>query len=312
VSALVRRTRPVAVEAGLSEIVTALRRVSVAPRDSDRPAKELPSREALAAVVTELRAVFFPLHFGPRGLTEEGMSYYLGRTLDSVLSDLREQVHLGLAFAPDNRQKSTAAVVGEAEAVVRRFAQRLPEVRRLLGTDVQAAFEGDPAAQSPDEAIFCYPGLTAMLHHRIAHELYALRVPLIPRIVSELAHATTGIDIHPGARIGESFFIDHGTGVVIGETTMIGARVRLYQGVTLGARSLPKDARGRCIKGEPRHPIVESDVVIYAGATILGRVTIGRGATIGGNVWVTDDVEAGARVTQGQARRQSFERGAGI
>jgi len=311
VNALLQLARPVAVEAGLSEIVEALRRATIA-QDSDQALGVLPSREALARVVAELRAVFFPLHFGPRGLTEEGLSYYIGRTLDSVLAELREQMRLGLAFADENRQKSSATTIAEGASAVASFARRLPEVRRLLGTDVQAAFAGDPAARSPDEAIFCYPGLTAMLHHRIAHELHALGIPLIPRIVSELAHATTGIDIHPGAHIGESFFIDHGTGVVIGETTVIGARVRLYQGVTLGARSLPKDEQGRCIKNQPRHPIVEDDVVIYAGATILGRVTIGRGATIGGNVWVTHHVEPGARVTQGQPLRPSFESGAGI
>jgi serine O-acetyltransferase len=303
---------PVAVGAGLSEIVEALRRASLDALDSDQMLGALPSREALAAVVAGLRAVFFPLHFGPRGLTEEGLSYYIGRTLDSVLADLREQVHLGLAFADENRQKSAAVVIAEATRAISCFARRLPEVRRLLGTDVQAAFDGDPAARSPDEAIFCYPGLAAVVHHRVAHELYLLGVPLIPRIISELAHATTGIDIHPGARIGEGFFIDHGTGVVIGETTVIGAHVRLYQGVTLGARTLPKDEQGRCIKGEPRHPIVEDNVVIYAGATILGRVTIGRGATIGGNVWVTDDVGAFARVTQGQVRPRAYESGAGI
>lgn len=297
---------------GLHEIVEALRRISSEADGAEHALRPLPSREALSSVVADLRAVFFPRHFGPKGLTDEGLPFYLGRTLDGLLANLREQVHLGLAFAAENRLESAASVRDEAARIVGEFARRLPEVRRLLGTDVQAAFNGDPAARSPDEAIFCYPGLVAMLHHRVAHELSLSGVPLIPRIISELAHATTGIDIHPRAQIGESFFIDHGTGVVIGETSVIGARVRLYQGVTLGARSLPKDASGCCIKNEPRHPIVEDDVVIYAGATILGRVTIGRGATIGGNVWVTDHVEPGARVTQGQAKRLSFEGGGGI
>src|SRR5262249_21919800 len=171
---------------------------------------------------------------------------------------------------------------------------------------------GDPAARSPDEAVLCYPGLTAITHHRIAHELYALDVPLVPRMVAELAHGATGIDIHPGAEIGASFFIDHGTGIVIGETCIIGERVRLYQGVPLGAKSFPTDDDGRPIKGNPRHPIVEDDVIIYAGATILGRVTIGRGSSIGGNVWLTHSVAPGSRVSQAQPREELFDGGAGI
>lgn len=185
-------------------------------------------------------------------------------------------------------------------------------MRKLLGSDARAAYEGDPAATSADEAIFCYPGITAITHQRLAHELYELGVPLIPRIITELAHSATGIDIHPGARIGGSFFIDHGTGVVIGETCIIGERVRLYQGVTLGAKSFPTDERGRPIKGRPRHPIVENDVTIYAGATILGRITIGRGSSIGGNVWLTRAVPPGSSITQGPARDDTFEGGSGI
>jgi serine O-acetyltransferase len=170
-------------------------------------------------------------------------------------------------------------------------------VRQLLAMDVQAAYESDPAATSPDEAIFCYPGVYAITSHRVAHELYSLKVPLIPRIISEHAHSVTGIDIHPGARIGKSFFIDHGTGVVIGETCVIGDNVRLFQGVTLGAKRFELDENGKPVKGIPRHPIVEDNVVVYSGATILGRITIGRGAVIGGNVWVDKDVPAGGRVT---------------
>jgi serine O-acetyltransferase len=196
--------------------------------------------------------------------------------------------------------------------VTHAFAARLPAVRTLLGSDAQAAFDGDPAATSPDEAVFSYAGLTAVIHHRLAHELHGLGVPLIPRIIAELAHSSTGIDIHPGAQIGASFFIDHGTGVVIGETCVIGDRVRLYQGVTLGAKSFPTDESGRPVKGLPRHPVVEDDVVIYAGATILGRVTIGRGASIGGNVWITQDVKPGSRVSQAESRQLVFEFGAGI
>ena len=181
---------------------------------------------------------------------------------------------------------------------MRAFAAALPGIRRLLDSDVLAAFQGDPAARSVDEVLLCYPGVLAMIHHRLAHRLYGLGLPLLARIVAELAHAQTGIDIHPGATIGAGFFIDHGTGVVIGETAVIGERVRLYQAVTLGAKRFPTDADGNLQKGLPRHPVVEDDVVIYAGATILGRVTLGTGATIGGNVWLTDDVPPGASVTQ--------------
>jgi serine O-acetyltransferase len=166
----------------------------------------------------------------------------------------------------------------------------------MLSTDVGAAFEGDPAAKSPGETIFCYPSITAMIHHRIAHELYKLDVPIIPRIMSEMAHSKTGIDIHPGATIGEDFFIDHGTGVVVGETCIIGRSCRLYQGVTLGALSFPKDAEGKLVKGIARHPILEDNVRVYAGATVLGRVTIGSGSIIGGNVWVTHDVPPGSKL----------------
>jgi serine O-acetyltransferase len=197
------------------------------------------------------------------------------------------------------------------------FIRRLPQVRELLATDVQAAFDGDPAAKSPGETIFCYPSIKALTNHRIAHQLHHLGVDIIPRIIGEMAHSDTGIDIHPGAHIGERFFIDHGTGTVIGETCVIGKNVRLYQGVTLGAKSFPKDKTGdgagnRLVKGLARHPIVEDDVTVYAGATILGRVTIGQGAVIGGNVWVTEDVPAGARVVQARASEQVLMGGAGI
>ena len=175
------------------------------------------------------------------------------------------------------------------------FMQRLPHIRRLLASDAKAAYEGDPAATSAGETIFCYPSLLTMTHHRIAHELYNLGVP---RIMTEHAHGLTGIDIHPGATIDEEFFIDHGTGVVIGETAVIGKGCRLYQGVTLGALSFPKDGDGVLVKGVPRHPILEDNVTVYAGATILGRITIGSGSIIGGNVWVTKDVPAGTKLVQ--------------
>lgn len=229
-----------------------------------------------------------------------------------AFASLEEQVRVGLLFECAHCADPCEACGRRASEVMATFTARLPTVRKLLGTDAQAAFEGDPAATSADEAVFCYAGVTAVIHHRIAHELHVLGVPLIPRIISELAHAQTGIDIHPGARIGESFFIDHGTGVVIGETCIIGQRVRLYQGVTLGAKSFPTDDAGRPIKGMARHPIVEDDVIIYAGATILGRITIGRGSVIGGNVWLTQSVPPRTTASQAQLRHEIFDGGAGI
>lgn len=299
----------------LRRVVDALSEVNSGPLDG-RPRKRghrvMPSRDALASVVSELRATLFPWHFGAPDLSEDGLPYYIGRTLDSALRRLEGQVYLGLLFECEQSPEQCQECAVEAAKITQEFATRLPEVREHLGSDALAAFNGDPAAASADEAIFCYPGSTAIFHHRLAHELYRLKVPVIPRLISELAHATTGIDIHPGAQIGGQFFIDHGTGVVIGETSIIGQRVRIYQGVTLGAKNFPKDENGRYIKGAPRHPIVEDDVVIYAGATVLGRITIGKGATIGGNVWLTESVGPGARVTQAQTQRQWFDKGAGI
>ena len=283
---------------------------ATAPRRRGR--QPLPSREALEEIVADLRAVLFPAHFGPSDLSADGIRYYIGHRLDAALQELFEQVRRGLLFACTHTEGHCLFCEQRAVEVIRAFAHALPEVRALLGTDVLAAYERDPAASSPDEAVFCYPGITAITHHRLAHQLYQLGVPLIPRIVSELAHAATGIDIHPGARIGGSFFIDHGTGVVIGETSVIGERVCLYQGVTLGAKSFPLDAQGKPIKGRPRHPVVEDDVIIYAGATVLGRITIGRGSSIGGNVWLTRGVPAGSRITQALVRDDLFDGGSGI
>ena len=277
-----------------------------------RPA--LPSRDALAEVLVDLRAALFPSHFGATDLSGEAVEYFIGHKLDLALTALHDQVRRGLGFACERHGDSANCedCAKKSDEKIRAFAAQLPQIRRWLASDLEAAYEGDPAATSPDEALFCYPGQTAMFHHRVAHALHVLGVPLIPRILSELSHAATGIDIHPGARIGSSFFIDHGTGVVIGETCVIGDRVRLYQGVTLGAKSFPLDAQGRPIKGVPRHPVVEDDVVIYAGATILGRVTIGRGSSIGGNVWLTRSVPEGSRIVQAQTRGELFDTGGGI
>lgn len=263
----------------------------------------LPSRDAVIRIVESLRSVIFPGYFGTSELDADSMRYHVGATLDRVSRELQEQIKRGVCFVctepPDKCTKCEDRSHGMSEA----FIESLPEVQRLLMTDVLGAYEGDPAATSPDEAIFCYPGVVAITSFRIAHSLHELGVPLIPRIITEHAHAITGIDIHPGATIGEKFFIDHGTGVVIGETSRLGKNVRIYQGVTLGAKSFPLDEHGNPIKGIDRHPIVEDDVIIYSGATILGRVTIGKGSIIGGNVWLLDSVPPNSRVVQrgGQA-----------
>jgi len=272
----------------------------------------LPSRDAVISCVEELRAAFFPGYFGATDLSDDHLHFYIGATLGRALYELERQIRRGLAFAERHDFETCSHCAQSAARARCAFMQRLPHVRRLVASDVEAAYEGDPALKIKDEAIFSYPGVLAVTNQRIAHELFVLSVPIIPRMITECAHSITGIDIHPGARIGERFFIDHGTGVVVGETAVVGSNVRIYQGVTLGAKSFPKDEAGRPIKGIDRHPIVEDDVVIYSGATILGRVTIGRGSSIGGNVWLTHGVPPGSRVTQATVREVGFESGGGI
>ncbi|MDR3357262.1 MAG: serine O-acetyltransferase [Desulfovibrio sp.] len=258
----------------------------------------MPSRDELREIMNRLAVAIFPGYFGQAQVRLDSLRYHLAANLDSVYQKLREQILRGFCFTCEKQHAVCAPRDSQSKNAALAFMDTLPEIRRLLAGDARAAYEGDPAAQSPEEAVFCYPSLRAMLHHRIAHELHTLDVPMIPRMISEMAHAHTGIDIHPGAAIGEEFFIDHGTGVVIGETCVIGQNCRLYQGVTLGALSFPKKPDGTLIKGISRHPILEDNVTIYAGATILGRVTIGRGAVVGGNMWITEDVPAGARISQ--------------
>jgi serine O-acetyltransferase len=266
-------------------------------RNREVGGREFPSRATLQRVVDDLAGALFPMRLGPPDLRLESEDYYVGHTLGAALHALRAQIGLELRRATRGTEVDARQIDARALEIVRTFADKLPALRRRLDTDVQAAYHGDPAAHSVDEVLLCYPGVTAVIHHRLAHELYRLGVPLVARIIAELAHGATGIDIHPGATIGDSFFIDHGTGVVIGETSVIGQHVRLYQAVTLGAKRFATDADGHLRKGDPRHPIVEDDVVIYAGATILGRITIGRGSTIGGNVWLTHSVPPGSHVT---------------
>ena len=274
-------------------------------RSTEPGGRELPSRDALAQILEGLRGVLFPMRLGPADLRQESEDFYVGHTLDTVLHALLAQVRLELGYEARFDRPDSTTLEQRAFELVSAFSLSLPEIRALLDSDVLAAFNGDPAARSVDEVLLCYPGIQAMIHHRVAHRFYELGVPLLARMVAELAHGQTGIDIHPGATIGAGFFIDHGTGVVIGETTIIGERVRVYQAVTLGARSFPTDEGGHAVKGLPRHPVVEDEVVIYAGATVLGRVVIGRGATIGGNVWVIHDVAPGANVTQARSRQDA-------
>jgi serine O-acetyltransferase len=300
----------------LDRIVLALRALRKEWRQSVRPdgvTYELPSQDILTAVVKSISAALFPRHFGPSALTEDNVDDFIGQSLGEALHLLHEQVRRELRLAQISLgNKDDLSLESQAESIVIAFSENLPNVRALLESDVQAAFRGDPAARSVDEVLLCYPGIKAIIHHRLAHELYRLGATLIARLIAENAHSVTGIDIHPGATIGGRFFIDHGTGVVIGETAIIGQNVRIYQAVTLGAKRFTMDETGALVKGMARHPNIEDDVIIYAGATILGRITVGKGSTIGGNVWLTATVPPGSNITQTQARNDIFIGGDGI
>jgi serine O-acetyltransferase len=269
------------------------------------------------AVLYKVRAGTFPdaehLLFEDMHLISSRHARAIGQGATVALRDLVGE-DLALPGAPHGLRilVDEACARAQVSLSVAMELETLPTIREHLDSDLQAAFDGDPAAHSVDEVLVCYPGIAAMINHRLAHQFYRLELPLIARIIAEIAHSATGIDIHPGAKIGKSFFIDHGTGVVIGETTIIGERVRLYQAVTLGAKRFPTDENGVLIKGNDRHPILEDDVVVYAGATILGRITIGKGSTIGGNVWVTRSVPPNSNITQAAPRQDFFEHGAGI
>jgi serine O-acetyltransferase len=273
-------------------------------------APRLPSREAISEIVESLVSALYPRHFGLPGLDARDADAFVARTLAKALPALKHEIELALALEQEGARDAASASPRSAPEITRSFAAALPKIRAALDKDVRAAFANDPSAKSIDEVIFCFPGVAAIMRHRLAHELYRLGAPLLARIVAEIAHALAGVDIHPGAEIGEGFFIDHGTGVVIGETAMIGRNVRIYQAVTLGAKRFEIGGDGELRKSYPRHPIVEDDVVIYAGATILGRITIGRGSSIGGNVWLTESVPPGSRITQ--AKTQANEAGHSI
>jgi serine O-acetyltransferase len=278
-------------------------------RPTETGGRELPSREALRNIVTALCGVLFPMRLGPPDLREESEDFYIGHTLDAALNALLAQACLELRYNARQQNLSDGDVEIRAQVIVHDFAAALPHLRILLDTDVIAAYEGDPAAHSVDEVLLCYPGIVAVIHHRLAHQLHNAGLPLIARVIAEIAHSDTGIDIHPGAQIDSGFFIDHGTGVVIGETSVIGKRVRLYQAVTLGAKRFNVGADGVLEKGQARHPILEDDVVVYAGATILGRITIGQGSSIGGNVWLTHSVPPNSHITQASSQHEPAKSG---
>jgi len=278
-----------------------------------RTGESMPSIEKLRIAVEKIRQIVFPGFFGEINLKTGTLPYYMGVLVDEVYELMAEQIFSGLCFVCEKEsQRDLEGKRAIAEKIAFDFVNGLAELRRVLLTDVNAAYLGDPAANSVGEVIFCYPAIRAISSYRIAHCLFVLGVPLIPRIITEMAHSETGIDINPEALIDESFTIDHGTGVVIGSTTIIGKNVKLFQGVTLGAKSFPLDENGNPVKGIPRHPIVEDNVVIYSSATILGRITIGHDSVIGGNIWVTNDLPPYSRVVQNKTRNADFFNGGGI
>ena len=265
-----------------------------------RDEEALPSGEVLKEIVDLCRAILFPGYYGNARISKQTIRFHTGVNVGTLHTLLSKQIYAGLCFAdtacvscPEEK------ILTEAEKLSEAFIRTLPEMRALLATDAEAAFNGDPAAQNINEVIFCYPGFRAVCNYRVAHQLYRLGVPFIPRMITEMAHSETGIDIHPGAEIGHYFSIDHGTGTVIGETSVIGNHVRIFQGVSLAGEKLPPpDENGNAIRGVPRHPVLGDHVTVYSNATLLGRIRIGEGATICGNVWITEDVPAGATVSQ--------------
>lgn len=256
----------------------------------------IPSRDAVIHIIDKFLEIIFPGYFSQEKLDPVNLDFYIGQTATQLFSLLAEQINSGIRHDCNRYEMTCRECYEHGYEIALKLLESVPDLRRILATDVQAAFDGDPAARSKDEIIFSYPGIFAITVYRVAHLLYELNVPLLPRIMTEYAHSKTGIDIHPGAQIGESFVIDHGTGVVIGETTQIGKSVRIYQGVTLGALSLSKD-ECKLLRDSKRHPTLEDDVVIYAGATILGGDTIiGARSVVGGNVWLTASVPPDTRV----------------
>ncbi len=258
----------------------------------------LPSQDMIKQIVALCRELLFPGFFGMGNVNSYNLEYVIGLQCERLKAMLESQVAAGLAFELPCDKADLSGLYSKAEEITRQFIYRLPELRRVLHDDVEAIYNGDPAATTYEEVIYCYPSVKAITNYRLAHELLVAGVPILPRMITEMAHSETGIDIHPGARIGRHFAIDHGTGVVIGATTIIGDNVKIYQGVTLGARSFALDDNGNPVKGVPRHPIIGNNVVIYSNATILGRIHVGDDAVVGGNIWVTTDVAPGEHRVQ--------------
>lgn len=286
----------------LSEVAERLRLIRLTSQQRRYPGREaprLPSRVAVVTILDRVIGLLYPRHHGPESLTPDQTDRHVQDGLAAVRDNLAWQIRLEWLLAPGAEAETVST---RARAAADAFLRDLPMIRDLHDTDIAAAYAGDPSAHSIDEIILCFPGIAALLRHRIAHRLFTRGATMIARIMAEHSHGRSGIDIHPGARIGPACFIDHGTGVVIGETAVIGRNVRLYQNVTLGAKRFEEDGQGGLVKGQPRHPVIGDNVVIYAGATILGRIEIGQGATIGGGVWLTAPVAAGAVVTQAQPR----------
>lgn len=251
----------------------------------------MPSAEALKEIIERIKKVLFPGFFGYSDISSASVDYYIGVNIDIIKRLLAEQIKRGTCFNCNDNEIDCLKCIDLSEELTDKFINTLPEIKRLLIQDIKAAYDGDPAAKSYEEILFCYPGIIALIYHRIAHELLKLDIPLLPRLINENAHAITGIDIHPGAVIGESCFIDHGTGIVIGETCIIGRNVRIYQGVTLGAKSFPVSESGNLIKGIPRHPIIGDNVIIYSNASILGRITITAGSVVSCNARITKAID---------------------
>lgn len=269
-----------------------------------RDEEALPSGEVLEEIIDLCRAILFPGYYGNARISTQTIRFHTGVNIEKLHNLLSRQIYAGLCLA-DTSCTSCAEeqIFCQAEKLSEAFISTLPEMRSLLATDAEAAYNGDPAAQNINEVIFCYPGFRAICNYRIAHQLYKLDVPFIPRMITEMAHSETGIDIHPGAEIGHYFSIDHGTGTVIGETSVIGNCVRIFQGVSLAGEKLPPDENGNAIRGIARHPILEDNVTIYSNATLLGKIRVGKGATICGNVWITEDVPSSTVISQNKVTK---------
>jgi serine O-acetyltransferase len=273
-----------------------------------KPKHLLPNVKRIEEIVNLVKFILFPGFFDDVEINEDTQEYYTRRYIDKLYTLLNEQIYTSICF-PNNNNLDDMGKLSSKLTVA--FIGKLPEIKRLLSTDVKAVYDGDPAATNYEEVIFCYPAIRAMINYRIAHELLMMGIPVLPRIITELAHSSTGIDIHPGAKIGEYFSIDHGTGVVIGETCIIGDHVRLYQGVTLGAKGFKLDDNGMPLN-VPRHPVLEDYVIVYSNSTILGRITIGHHTIIGGNIWQVNSVPPYSRIVQKKAVTSSFSDGLGI